>query len=152
SDDRQGSQAGHSTDSPRSRRRRDRMKRRAFITALGGAAAWPLAARAQPARKPRRIGFLAGGARPVPVDSDPYGGLLSGLRGLGYVEGRDYTMEWRFAEGRVDVFPELAAELVRLNVDVIVLGTPVAVPAARRATSTIPIVMGDSSDPVGRGF
>jgi len=118
--------------------------RREFISLLGGAAVWPLEARAQQPRGHWRVGFLAGGARPVPVDSDPYGGFTRGMRDLGYVEGRDFTIEWRFAEGRVDVFPDLAAELVRLNVDVIVLGTPVALPAARGATRTIAIVMGDS--------
>jgi ABC-type uncharacterized transport system substrate-binding protein len=131
------------------------MRRRKFITLLGGVAAavsWPLAGRAQQPGKVRRIGFLAGGARPVPVDSNPYGGFTRGMRELGYIEGRDFAMEWRFAEGRADLFPDLAAELVRLNVDVIVLGTPVAVPAARRATSSIPIVMGNSFDPVGSGF
>jgi putative ABC transport system substrate-binding protein len=129
------------------------MKRRQFITLIGGAAAaWPIAARAQQPGKVWRIGFLAGGSRPVPVDSNPYGGFPRGMRELGYVEGRDFTIEWRFAEGRFDLFPDLAAELVRLNVDVIVLGTPTAVPAVRQATSTIPIVMGDSIDPVGSGF
>jgi putative ABC transport system substrate-binding protein len=130
------------------------MKRREFITLLGGAAtAWARMARAQqPSNKLRRVGFLAGGSRPVPVDSDPYGGFARGMRELGYVEGKDFAIEWRFAEGRVDLFPDLAAELVRLNVDVIVLGTGAALPAAQRATSTIPIVMGASTDPVGRGF
>jgi putative ABC transport system substrate-binding protein len=86
------------------------------------------------------------------VDSNPYGGFTRGMRELGYIEGRDFTIEWRFAEGRTDLFPDLATELVRLNVDVIVLGTSAAVPAVQRATSTIPIVMGDSVDPVGRRY
>jgi putative tryptophan/tyrosine transport system substrate-binding protein len=128
------------------------MRRRDFITLLGGAAAWPRAARAQQPAKAWRIGFLAGGSRPIPVDSNPYGSFSRGMRELGYIEGHDFTIEWRFAEGRVDAFPDLAGELVRLKVDVIVLGTPGAVPAVQRATSTIPIVMGDSTDPVGRGF
>ncbi len=129
------------------------MRRRDFITLLGGAiAAWPLAVHAQQPARVRRIGFLAGGLRPVPVNSNPYGGFLRGMRELGYVEGRDFTIEWRFAEGRVDLFYHLAAELVRLNVDVIVLGTPLAVPAVQRATTIIPIVMGNSTDPVGSGY
>jgi putative ABC transport system substrate-binding protein len=128
------------------------LRRREFITLVGSAAAWPVVARAQQPAKVWRVGFLAGGARPVPVDSDPYGGFPRGMRELGYVEGRDFTIEWRFAEGRYDLLPDLAAELVRLNVDVIVLGTSVAVPAVRRATNTIPIVMGNSVDPVGSGF
>ena len=68
------------------------------------------------------------------------------------MEGKDFSMEWRFAEGRFELLPDLAAELVRQNVDVIVLGTGTAVPAARDATKTIPIVMASAIDPVGRGF
>jgi putative tryptophan/tyrosine transport system substrate-binding protein len=132
------------------------MKRREFI-ALGGAAAtpsilWPLAARAQQARKVWRIGFLAGATRPVQLGSSVYAGFLRGMRELGYLEGRDFVMEWRFAEGRFELFPELAAELVRSNVDVIVLGSTNAVLAAKRATATIPVVMGSSIDPVGSGY
>ena len=74
------------------------------------------------------------------------------MRELGFVEGKDFIIEWRFAEGRYALFPELAAELVRLNVDVIVVGTPAAVRPVQHATSTIPIVMGTSTDPVGNGY
>jgi putative tryptophan/tyrosine transport system substrate-binding protein len=127
--------------------------RREFITLLGGAAAsWPLAARAQQARKVWRIGFLAGATRPVQLGSSAYAGFLRGMRELGHVEGRDFVMEWRFAEGRPELYSELAAELLRLNVDVIVLGTQTALPALRQATTTIPIVMGTSTDPVGMGY
>jgi ABC-type uncharacterized transport system substrate-binding protein len=129
------------------------MRRREFVTLLGGAtASWPLAARAQQAGKLWRIGFLAGGSRPVSSDFNPYGGFLRGMRELGYVEGKDFSVEWRFAEGRFTLFPDLAAELVRLSVDVIVLGTGSAVPAVQHATRTIPVVMGVSVDPVGMGF
>jgi putative ABC transport system substrate-binding protein len=90
------------------------MKRREFITLVGGAAAgWPLAARAQQPERVRRIGFLGGGERPLSFESSFYGGLLQGLRELGYVEGRDFVIEWRFAEGRHELIPALAAELVR---------------------------------------
>jgi hypothetical protein len=113
------------------------MRRREFITLLGGAvAAWPLAARAQQRGKVWRIGFLAGGSRPVSSDFHPYAGFLRGMRELGYVEGKEFIVEWRFAEGRFQIFPDLAAELVSLNVDVIVLGTPTAIPAAQHATRT----------------
>src|SRR5215831_5262463 len=97
-----------------------KIKRRVFITLLGGAvAAWPLAARAQQPERMRRIGFLGGAARPVSFESNStLGGLLQGLRDLGYVEGRDFVMEWRFAEGRNEIIPALAAELVQSNVDV----------------------------------
>jgi putative ABC transport system substrate-binding protein len=74
------------------------------------------------------------------------------MRELGYIEGSDFIVEWRFAEGRFDLFPELAAELVQSKVDVIVLGTPQAIEPVRRATSTIPVVMGTSTDPVGMGY
>jgi putative ABC transport system substrate-binding protein len=129
------------------------MRRREVITLLGGAAAaWPLAARAQQVRKVWRIGFLAGAMRPTQLGSSVYAGFLRGMRELGYVEGQDFVMEWRFAEGRFELFPELAAEFVQLNADVIVLGSTNAVPAAQRATATIPIVMGNCIDPVGSGF
>src|SRR6266516_7948719 len=129
------------------------MRRRDFISFIGSAAAtWPLTARAQQPGQVWRIGFLAGGSRPISSDFNPYGGFLRGMRELGYNEGKDFVMEWRFAEGRFELFPDLATELVRLKVDAIVLGTPEAVPAVQRATSTIPIVMGISTDPVGRGI
>jgi putative ABC transport system substrate-binding protein len=74
------------------------------------------------------------------------------MRELGYVEGRDYVIEWCCADGRLERFADFATGLVRLNVDVFVLGTPTAVPAVRQATNTIPVVMGYSTDPVGSGF
>jgi putative tryptophan/tyrosine transport system substrate-binding protein len=99
------------------------MRRRAFITLLGGWAAWPLAARGQQrAGKVWRIGFLAGGQRPVSIESTQYGGFPQGMRELGYVEGRDFVMEWRFVEGRPELYPGLAAELVRAQVDIVVAG------------------------------
>jgi hypothetical protein len=92
------------------------MRRREFITLLGGAAAaWPLAARAQQADGMRRIGFLGGGTvslRPI------YNGLLQGMRELGYWEGKDFVVEWRLAEGQYERFTEFAAEMVRLKVEV----------------------------------
>jgi putative tryptophan/tyrosine transport system substrate-binding protein len=129
------------------------MRRRGFITLLGGtAASWSFAVLAQNSPKLRRIGFLAGGSRPTLLDSSVYAGFLRGMRELGYVDGKDFEMEWRFAEGRYDLFSTLAAELVRIPVDVIVAGTPAAVKPAQQATSTIPIVMGSSTDPVASGF
>src|SRR5712691_9119951 len=137
--------------------RSEPMRRRDFITLAGSGAAalpalCPLAAHAQQARKVWRIGFLAGATRPAQLGSSVYAGFLRGMRELGYVEGRDFVMEWRFAEGRFELFPELAAELVGLNVDVIVLASTNAVVAAKRATATIPVVMGSSVDPVGSGY
>jgi putative tryptophan/tyrosine transport system substrate-binding protein len=95
------------------------MRRREFIAFVGSTAV----ARSQQGERMRRIGFPAGGARPVSLESSYFGGLLQGLRELGYVEGRDFVMEWRFAEGRNEIIPALAAELVRSNVDVIVLAS-----------------------------
>lgn len=128
------------------------MKRREFIALLGGAAAWPIGARAQQPSKVWRIGFLVNGQRPVLLQSSFLAGFTRGMRELGYAEGKDFTIEWRFAEGRFELLPVLAAELVRLNVDVIVVGGPVGIAPAQRATATIPIVMALSVDPVGHGL
>jgi putative ABC transport system substrate-binding protein len=128
------------------------MRRREFITLVGGTAAWPFAARAQQSGKVWRIGFLAGGARPAKMEGSVYSGFLRGMRELGYAENRDFIVEWRFAEGRYELFPTLADELVRSNVDVIVVGATAAIPFVVRATSTIPIVMAVSVDPVGNGY
>ena len=129
------------------------MRRRAFITLLGGAAAWPLAAPAQQAGTLRRIGFLLGAAPPAQFGSDPAGlGFTQGMHELGYLEGKDFVVEWRSAEGQYERLTDLAAELVRLKVDVIVAASPLAVRPAQQATTTIPIVMGYSTDPVGNGF
>jgi putative tryptophan/tyrosine transport system substrate-binding protein len=127
------------------------MKRREFIALLGSAAfAWPLAARAQQQGMPVkvwRLGFLQPGAPPEPlVDA-----IRARLRELGYVEGRDLTVEARWAEGKLDRLAALAAELVGLNVDVIVAFTTPAALAARHATNTIPIVFTAVGDPLGAG-
>ena len=124
------------------------LKRRDFITLLGGAAtAWPITARAQQAGKIWRLGLLQPGAPPEPlVDA-----IRARLRELGYVEGRDLTVEARWAEGKLERLDALAAELVSLNVDVIVAFTTPAALAARHATNTIPIVFTAVGDPVGAG-
>ena len=119
------------------------------LLALGGV---PLIVSAQQQDKRFRVGFLAGGARPQSLDASPYAGFTQGMRELGYVEGKNVVLEWRFADGKYERFPDLAAELVRLKVDVIVLVASFAVPATKRATATIPIVMGYSADPVGSGY
>jgi len=124
-----------------------KMKRRAFITLLGGAAAWPLAASAQPS-KVARIGALYIGL----ADAESFKTeLRDGLRELGYVEGQNIAFEFRSAEGKLDRLPELASELVRIKVDVIVaLYVPCAL-AAKHATREIPIVM-IAADPVETGI
>jgi putative ABC transport system substrate-binding protein len=108
------------------------------------------AARAQPTAKVYRIGFLLTAARNEVEDLSRV--LDDGLRELGYVEGRNIVLERRFAGGAQDRLPALAAELVRLNVDVIVTGSNPVIAAVKQATQTIPVVMAASRDPVGAGF
>jgi ABC-type uncharacterized transport system substrate-binding protein len=124
------------------------MRRREFIALLGsGVAAWPLAARAQQPGKLPTVGFL-GQSTPL-GESQRAAAFAQRLRELGWVEGRTIAIEYRWAEGRNDYLDEIAAEFVRLKVDVIVVsGTP-AVMASKRATSTIPIVFATAGDPVG---
>jgi putative ABC transport system substrate-binding protein len=125
------------------------MDRRAFIASLAsGLLAAPLAAEAQPARTIPRIGILRPGSPP-----DPYvEAFRQGLRELGYLEGRSVSVESRWAEGRDSRLPGLANELVRLKPEVILAGGIVAIRAAKGATTTIPIVMPFSTDPVRNGF
>jgi putative ABC transport system substrate-binding protein len=103
----------------------------------------------QPTKVPR-IGYLSGTS--FSVLSSRIEAFQQGLRELGYVEGKNIVIEWRSAEGKFDQLPELAAELVRLKVDVIVSPGPIATRPAKEATSTIPIVMAQDTDPVGSGF
>jgi putative tryptophan/tyrosine transport system substrate-binding protein len=124
--------------------------RRTFIAALGGAAAGPVVASAQQPTKVFRIGalFAGGDYRNWPG----WGDFIEALRGFGWIEGKNFVFEHRFANDRLDRLPEMAAELVRLNVDVIVTGGTLAPIAAKRATSTIPIVMQNAGDPLGSGL
>ena len=109
----------------------------------------PLAAAQQPTKVPR-IGHLTG---TLPsANSARREAFRQGLRELGYVEGKNIIIEWRSAEGKFDRLPALAAELVRLKVDIIVSGGPQSTRPTKEATSTIPIVMAQDSDPVGNGF
>jgi putative ABC transport system substrate-binding protein len=126
------------------------MDRRTFLGSLaGGLLALPLVAQAQPAGKVPRIGFLFSGASGPAREVDTF---RQGLRDLGYIEGQNIAIEYRFAGGQVERLPELAAELVRLKLDVIVAPyTPPAL-AAKRATSTIPIVFAVVADAVGAGL
>jgi len=121
------------------------------MAALGGAAAvWPLTARAQQARKLPTIGFL-GGATPA-VMAPWLAAFVQRLRELGWIEGRDVAIEYRWAEGRAERAAEIAAEFVRLKVDAIVTGGTANIVAAKKATSVIPIVFGAATDPVGTGL
>ena len=126
------------------------MKRREFISLVGAAAAWPLAARAQQVGKTPQIGYL--GVSSPSLEPHYVEAFRQKLRELGHVEGKNIAIEYRWAEGQDDRLPNLASELVRLKPDVIVTtGTPGAV-AAMQATKTIPIVMASSADPVGSGL
>ena len=127
------------------------MRRREFITLLGGAAAWPLAARAQQAMaKLPTIGFL--GSATLLVESQRVAAFVQRLRQLGWIENRNVAIEYRWAEGRIERFTELAAEFARLKVDLIVAATTPAVIAAKQATSVIPIVIATANDPVATGL
>src|SRR5215831_10300843 len=122
-----------------------------LATLLGGTAvAWPLAARAQQAGKPPTIGFLGSGgptSQRAWVDA-----FVQRLRELGWIEGRTVAIEYRWGEGRPDRYAEIAAEFVRLKVDVILAGGTGAAIAAKQATSVIPIVFPTAGDPVGGGL
>ncbi len=124
------------------------MRRREFISLLGSAATWPLVARAQ--QKVWKVGMLSAVSRQE--FSGLYGAFINGMRELGHIEGNDFIVEWRSAEGHYERFPELIAELVGLKVDVIVCATSSAYRALQRATDTIPVVMLTLTDPVGSGF
>ena len=127
------------------------MRRREFITVLGcAAAAWPLAARAQQSAKLPTIGYF-GGAAPA-VDGQRVASFVQQLRELGWIEGRNVTIEYRWAEGRPEQMAEIAAEFPRLKVDVIVTSATTTTIAAKQATSVIPIVFAVVGDPVGTGL
>jgi len=128
------------------------MKRRQFITLLGGAAvAWPVAAHGQQAAKVARLGFLSSASASSSIYKKNFDALRAGLRELGYIEGQNLIIESRWAEDKYDRLPELAAELVRLDIDVLIThGTPGTM-AAKRATATIPIVMAVVGDAIITG-
>jgi putative tryptophan/tyrosine transport system substrate-binding protein len=126
------------------------MRRREFIATLGGAVAWPVVARGQQPPKVFRIGYL--GYSPPPLEQNLVGELRQGLRDLGYVEGQNVEIEYRSANGNVERLPELATELVALNVDVIVTLATTGALAAKQATRTIPIVVAAMADPARDGL
>jgi putative tryptophan/tyrosine transport system substrate-binding protein len=124
------------------------MRRREFITLIGGATAWPLAARAQPT-SPKRVGFLLVGLSPESKEVQVF---RRELRKAGYIEGRNLVLEWRSANGDYDRVPALVADLIQSNVDVMVHDSTIGSQVAKRATSTIPIVMALVLDPIGSGL
>jgi putative tryptophan/tyrosine transport system substrate-binding protein len=126
------------------------MRRREFIAALGGAAAWPMVARAQQPTKLPTIGFL--GPDSPSAQSEWTAAFVQRLREIGWIEGRTVAIEYRWGEGRTDHLAEIAAEFVQRKVDVIVTAGTAAVLAAKEATSVIPIVFAAAGDPVGTGL
>lgn len=124
------------------------MRRREFITLVGGVAAWPLAVRAQ--QRLPGVGFLAsGGADSFAIFVDAF---KEGMRANGMVENQDYVLDVRFANGDYSQFPKLAADVAQRKPAVIVVTTISAARAAQRASATIPIVMTGLIDPVGQGL
>jgi hypothetical protein len=124
------------------------LNRRQFIPLLGGAAAaWPVAAHAQQAAKVPTIGYL--GATTRSVESQRVAALMQRLREFGWIEGRNFAIEYRWGEGRSERFAEFATEFVQLKVDLIVTYGTAAILAAKQATSDIPIVFPVAGDPVG---
>jgi putative ABC transport system substrate-binding protein len=129
--------------------------RREFLMAGGTGLcvlAAPVSSLAQQKGKFWRVGFLSARRRPDSLDVDYYGAFPQRLRDLGYVEGKNISIEWRYAEGQYERLPAMAAELVQLKVDVMMALGPPAIVAAQKATTTIPIVIVSSIDPVGAGF
>jgi putative ABC transport system substrate-binding protein len=126
------------------------MRRRDFVTLIGAAAAWPLAARGEQMAALPKIGILGSGT--PSSEGQWYGALVERLRALDWIEGRTISLEHRWAEGRIERYADIAAEFVRIKVDVIVTAGSGPVAAARRATSVIPIVFAAAADPVGTGL
>jgi putative ABC transport system substrate-binding protein len=127
----------------------DLLRRRDFVSLIGGAAAWPAGAHAQQPGKVPTIGFL--GTSTVSIQSEWVAAFVQGLRELGWIDSRTVAIEVRWAEARPERFAEIAAEFVRLKVDIIVT-TGAGALAAKQATSIIPIVFGAANDPLGSGL
>jgi ABC-type uncharacterized transport system substrate-binding protein len=125
------------------------VRRRAFIAALGGAAAWPLAVRAQQISKPARLGYIWIGAKDS--EHSTRDGLRQGLRDLGYVEGRDFVLEERYADSQPDRLPQIVTELMRLNVALFLSPGVQVTRALVAGTSTIPIIA-TTPDLLSSGF
>jgi putative ABC transport system substrate-binding protein len=128
------------------------MNRRDTGLALLALSAAPLVSHAQPQERIWRVGFLTQRRRPDSIDADFIGAFPRGMRELGYIEGKNLVIEWRFADDKAERLPDLAVELVGLKLDVIVSGSSQAISALQKATATIPIVMATSGDPIGSGF
>ena len=128
------------------------LRRREFITLLGGAAAWPFAAHAQQPQRMRRIGVLIGGDENDPLAKARVSAFTQALEGLGWTDGRNVRIDLREYGGDINRARALAQELVSLEPDIILTGTTAATAALQRETQTIPIVFGNAADPVASGM
>jgi ABC-type uncharacterized transport system substrate-binding protein len=126
--------------------------RRTLLVALAAASFGDASKIGAQQRKSWRVGFLALPTRPEPLEASRFGAFVRGMRELGYVEGENLIIEWRFADGDIARLSKLASELVALKVDVMVGGATPVISAAQKATRTIPIVMAPTNDPVGSGL
>jgi putative ABC transport system substrate-binding protein len=126
--------------------------RRRLLAMMGASVACATSGAFAQQQRTWRVGFLALPPRPEPFESTRFGAFVRGMREFGYIEGKNLAIEWRFAGGEAARLPELATELVKLSVDVIVASGSPVINAAQKATATIPIVMPTSNDPVGSGF
>src|SRR5262245_46180366 len=128
------------------------MGRREFVALLGGAAAWPIMARAQQGQRVRRIGALMNLAADDPVSIARAKAFTEGLQALGWVDGRNVQIDYRWAASKPDLFQRHAAELATLAPDVILAAGGAALPAVMQATRTIPVVFVHTPDPVGNAL
>jgi putative ABC transport system substrate-binding protein len=128
------------------------MRRRDFITLLGGAAAWPVAGRAQQRERMRRIGVFLPTAATDPQSMSRIAALLQGLQELGWTDGRNVRIDFRWGAGEADQYRKIAAELIALTPNVVVPFGTLAVSALQRASNTVPIVFVEVTDPVGGGI
>src|SRR5262249_25787391 len=152
SDDRQVARPHCARQAARARRRGDRMKRRAFIALIGGAAAWPLVARAQQDERMRRIGVLISLNAEDPQSKARAAAFLRGLHSFGWADGRNLRIDYRWGGGDAGHMRRYAAELIALVPDVVVAGGSEATAAFRQASRDVPIVFVNVGDPVGAGF
>src|SRR5262245_35956655 len=130
----------------------DQIRRREFVTLLGGAVAWPLAARAQQAERMRRVGVLLTSAADDPESLARVGAFLQGLQELGWTDGRNVRLEYRWGSGDGERIRKFATELVALTPDVILVTGNSGLGPLQQATRTLPIVFVNAADPVGGGF
>ena len=128
------------------------MKRREFVTALGGAVVWPIVARAQQGQRMPRIGALMNLAADDPVSIARAKAFVEGLQALGWTNDRNVHLDYRWAEGKPDLFQRYASELVALAPEVILTSGGAGIPPVLQATRTIPVVFVIAPDPVGNGF